>query len=74
MELYHWYKGTTRPTREGLCVVIWGCYGSLHRALCITVKPEYCQLYRFYSESGGTYIDPKQIIRWMPIEFPEEVS
>ena len=74
MELYHWYKGTTCPTGESLCIVIWGHYGSTYCALCRIVKSQYYQSYDFYKESGGLCIELEQIIRWMPIKFPKRVE
>ena len=73
MKFYHWYTGAEKPDQEYHCIVAWKGRSKVHRELCETVKSKHRRSYRFYESGSGTYVDPRQIIAWMPIEFPREV-
>ena len=83
MELYKWYKGTELPDRECDCVVVyWSkgspknvkrelghvCFDSLTKRLRIACPD------RSLNDWGNTIVTETRLIRYMPIEFPKEVS
>ena len=81
MELYKWYKGDELPDREYDCVVVYHkrfqFYGTIETGTVIKKGFGKC-----VSDEGNYYIEdvyggwilPKDIIAWMPIEFPKKVS
>ncbi len=87
MELNKWYKGDELPDRECDCVIIWNAkwdspFEVILRkerinSLGYTQTTENIlgeEIVEFIALPSGESIPQEDIIRWMPIEFPKEVS
>lgn len=81
MELYRWYKGTELPQVDGYldCIIIYNPYG--YQEMCIgrftfEVKELTAELVPFWYGifPAKANISQEDIVKWMPIEFPKEVS
>lgn len=77
MEPYKWYKGDELPDRECDCVVIWfretiQKVESLGFVQKTDILGEY--VFEFCDSTAGEVIPQEDIIAYMPIEFPKEVS
>lgn len=83
MELYKWYKGDELPDRECDCVVVYRYlshfqfYGKIEARIIIKKGFGKCKSDKgnyFIVNDDGKWILPKNVIVYMPIEFPKEVS
>ena len=82
MDYYKWYKGDELPTEECDCVVVYrtGQWGYQPKAELskVRVNPYNCLQEREFlfvrNNHSSIPAGAIDIIRWMPIEFPEEVE
>ena len=81
MELYKWYKGDELPDRECDCVIVCGGVfvweAKRINSLGYTQITENIlgeKIVKFIELPSGESIPQEDIIAYMPIEFPKEVS